>query len=101
MSYVADLRRYDAIIFSYLTLAPRLYANVNVGNGETLFPQYIGQPGFIRGYDREAYLSSNCGTNGSSSTCSAAQLLGSRVALGSAELRFPLVHRLDLGFLPM
>ncbi len=101
MSYMADLRRYDAIIFSYLTLATRLYANINVGNGETLFPQYIGQPGYIRGYDREAYLSSNCGVTGTSSTCSAAQLLGSRVALGSAELRFPVVHRWNLGFLPM
>ena len=106
MSYIADIRRYDAIIFSYLTLATHLYADVNVGSGETLFPQYIAQPynpGYIRGYDREAYLSSNCGTvgSGSAASCSATQLLGSRVASASAELRFPLLRRLDLGFLPI
>ena len=106
MSYVADLRRYDAIVFSFLTLATHLYANVNVGDGETLFPQYIANPyspGYIRGYDREAYLQSNCGAlgTGASSTCSATQLLGSRVAMGSVELRFPLVRRFDLGFLPI
>lgn len=104
MSYIADLRRYDALVFSYLTLATHLYANVNVGNGETLFPQYIGQPqspAYIRGYDREAYVSSSCGQIGTSTSCSAAQLLGSRTALASVELRFPLIRRFDLGFLPI
>jgi Tol biopolymer transport system component len=108
MSYTADIRRYDAIVFSYLTLATHLYANVNVGSGESLFPQYLAQPynpGYIRGYDREAYLSSNCGVIGTSTTasssCSATQLLGSRIAMGSVELRFPLIRRFDLGFLPI
>jgi Tol biopolymer transport system component len=113
MSYSADLRRYDAIVFSYLTLATRVYADVNVGPGESLFPQYIGQPGYIRGYDREAYISSNCGVTGalttttgttnaatSGGTCSTEQLIGSRTLLGNAELRFPLLRRLDVGFLP-
>lgn len=111
MSYIADIRRYDPIIFSFLTLATHLYANVNVGNGETLFPQYIANtysPGYIRGYDREAYVSSSCGAigaitggTGATTSCSASQLLGSRVAMGSVELRFPLVRRFDLGFLPI
>ncbi|HEV8410253.1 MAG TPA: hypothetical protein VGQ30_07075 [Gemmatimonadaceae bacterium] len=106
MSYIADLRRYDALIFSYLTLATHLYADVNQGSGENLFPQYIANPysqGYIRGYDREASLSSACGVPGitSSSSCSSTQLLGSRVASASVELRFPLIRRLDLGFLPI
>ncbi len=112
MSYIADIRRYDPIIFSFLTLATHLYTDINVGSGETLFPQYIAQPynpGYIRGYDREAYLSSNCGTlslapgstTAAAPSCSATQLLGSRIASGSAELRFPLFRRLDLGFLPI
>ena len=33
--------------------------------------------------------------------CSAVQLLGSRVAVANAELRFPLVRRLELGVLPI
>ena len=109
MSYIADLRRYDAIIFSYLTLATHLYGNVNVGNGETLFPQFLANPyapNYVRGYDREAYLNSNCGalqgTGGSTaSSCSSEQLLGSRTVAGSVELRFPLIRRFDLGFLPI
>ncbi len=110
MSYIADLRRYDALIFSYLTLATHLYADVNAGPGESLFPQYMANPyspGYIRGYDREAQLASTtCGATGisigaSSSTCSSVQLLGSRIVSGSVELRFPLLRRLDLGFLPI
>jgi Tol biopolymer transport system component len=112
MSYIADIRRYDAVIFSYLTLATHLYANVNVGSGETLFPQYLANPyapNYIRGYDREAYTQSNCGAlattgttaPGSGTSCSSEQLLGSRTAAASVELRFPLIRRFDLGFLPI
>ncbi len=112
MSYIADLRRYDALIFSYLTVATHLYANVNVGSGETLFPQYLANPyspNYIRGYDREANSSANCGAPAAggaaafagASSCSSAQLLGSRTAAASIELRFPLIRRFDLGFLPI
>src|SRR6185312_2760631 len=108
MSYIADLRRYDAIIFSYLTLATHLYANVNVGNGETLFPQYLANPyspGYVRGYDREQYVSSNCGVIGAavstSPNCTSQQLLGSRTVAASVELRVPLLRRVDLGFIPI
>ena len=33
--------------------------------------------------------------------CSAVQLLGSRVAVANVELRFPLIRRVELGFLPV
>jgi outer membrane protein assembly factor BamA len=33
--------------------------------------------------------------------CSALQLLGSRVVVANAELRFPLIRRIDLGFMPV
>jgi hypothetical protein len=105
MSYIADIRRYDALIFSYLTLATRLYADVNVGGGETLFPQYLGNPNglsYVRGYDRDSYISGTCGVaTTTNSACSSTELLGSRIALGSVELRFPLIRRFDLGFLPI
>ncbi|MBI1808545.1 MAG: PD40 domain-containing protein [Gemmatimonadetes bacterium] len=101
MEYMADLRRYDAVVFSFLTLATRAYFDMQVGPGEQTFPRYIGIPQYIRGYDREAYLQSDC-TQVQNTDCNAAlQLLGSRVALVNAEMRFPLVRRFDLGFLPI
>jgi hypothetical protein len=101
-TYSADYRRYDAILFSFLTFATRVAANVSVGPDETQFPKYIGRPDFVRGYDRELYASAECGTSAADPTlCSATQLLGSRVAYANAELRFPLVRRFDLGLLPV
>jgi hypothetical protein len=107
VNYSLDLRRYDAIIFSFLTLATRFYGDLAVGKGEMRYPKYIGYPFYIRGYDRENYQSGDCGTNGANATnssaaqCSAVQLLGSRVAIANAEIRFPLVRRFDLGVLPI
>ncbi len=103
MRYAVDLRRYDAILFSFLTFASRVYANINAGPGESGFgQQYIGQPGLIRGYDREYYNSSGCTTTSSGQCVSSlVQLMGTRVAVASAELRFPLVRRLELGGLPI
>ena len=107
VNYKADVRRYDAILFSFLTFATRFYADVAVGKGELRYPKYIGSPYYIRGYDRENYQTADCGTNGANSTsnkaaaCSAVQLIGSRIAIANAELRFPLIRRFDLGVLPV
>lgn len=101
-TYSADYRRYDAILFNFLTLATRVAANVSIGPDEAQFPKYIGRPDFVRGYDRELLASADCGTSASDPTlCSATQLLGSRIAYANAELRFPLVRRFDLGVLPI
>ncbi|MEA3248037.1 MAG: hypothetical protein U9Q74_17955 [Gemmatimonadota bacterium] len=107
VNYLVDARRYDAILFNFLTLATRFNADLSVGKGELRYPKYIGYPYYVRGYDRENYNASDCGTNGSNgtshsaATCSLVQLLGSRIAIASAELRFPLVRRFDLGVLPI
>lgn len=102
MQYGVDYRRYDAILFNFLTLASRIAGSLSVGPDETEFPKYIGRPDFIRGYDREQFGAADCGISGSDPTlCSAAQLLGSRVAFANVELRFPLVRRVDLGLLPI
>ncbi len=98
----ADIRRYDAIIFSVLTFATRFAANVSIGPDEDAFPKYIGRPDFVRGYDRETYQSTDCGVSVTDpNACSALQLLGSRVMYANAELRFPLIRRFDLGLLPV
>ena len=64
--------------------------------------KYVARPDFVRGYDRNNTLFLTCPIVGASSVnCSAVQLLGSRVAVANAELRFPLVRRVDLGLLPI
>ena len=99
--YSVDYRRYDAILFNFLTLATRVAANVSAGRDEKEFPKYIGRPDFIRGYDREQN-GGDCNTSvANPAACGATQLLGSRVAYANIELRFPLVRRFDLGVLPI
>ncbi len=101
VEYLADYRRYDPIIFNYLTVATRLYADVTVGRDETAFPKYIARPDFVRGYDRNSEFAADCPVVGANeSNCSALQLLGSRVLVGNVELRFPLIDKLQLGGLP-
>lgn len=101
-TYSVDYRRYDALVFSLLTLATRVSANVAVGPDENQFPKYIGRPDFIRGYDRETYTGGVCETSQSDpQSCSAVQLLGSRIAVANVELRFPLVRQFVLGVLPI
>ncbi|GAC1649224.1 MAG: DPP IV N-terminal domain-containing protein [Gemmatimonadaceae bacterium] len=100
--YLADYRRYDPIIFSYLTFATRVYAHIKTGPDEGKIPSYIGRPEFVRGYDRENFTVYNCaGLGATGDACNATKLLGSRVALANAELRFPVIRRLDLGLIPI
>ncbi|MCC6318632.1 MAG: PD40 domain-containing protein [Gemmatimonadaceae bacterium] len=100
--FTADYRKYVPLLFNFLTFAWRTQANIGVGRDESAFPKYIGRPDFVRGYDREQYLSQFCGgLVNDQSACSATELLGSRVAFANAELRFPLVRRFDLGLIPI
>jgi WD40 repeat protein len=101
VEYLADYRRYDPIIFNELTFATRLYSSVSVGADEAKLPKYIARPDYVRGYDRSNSFYLTCPAVGANtSNCGAVQLLGSRVAVFNAELRFPLVRYLELGFLP-
>jgi hypothetical protein len=100
--YLADYRRYDPVIFNYLTLATRLYTDLSIGPDEGAFPKYIARPDFVRGYDRNSTFYLSCPVIGANPTnCSALQLLGSRVAVANIEARFPLLRRVELGFLPI
>ncbi|MCC7055212.1 MAG: PD40 domain-containing protein [Gemmatimonadaceae bacterium] len=103
--FLADYRRYDPILFNFVTIATRLTSTVRTGKDETFFPNYIGNPNglmWLRGYDRVNALNFGCQpTIGASSGCSNTELLGSRAAVASAELRIPLVRRFELGVLPV
>jgi Tol biopolymer transport system component len=96
-----DYRRYDPIVFSYLTFASRIYADMSVGPEEDAFPKYIARPDFVRGYDRSNSFNPCVGVASNPSSCNALQLLGSRVAVTNFELRFPLLRRIELGVLPV
>jgi outer membrane protein assembly factor BamA len=98
MHYAADYRRYDPIFFNYLTFATRVQTDISVGPDEMEFPKYIGRPFYVRGYDSQSSQSTGCGGLVSDPTaCAATQLLGSRVAFGNAELRFPILSNAIFG----
>ena len=103
IEYLADYRRYQPIIFNFLTVAVRGMSILSVGRDEQAFPKYIGYPSFVRGYDREAVFANGCGSiiGGGGRSCAAPNLVGSRVALANAELRFPVIRRFELGVLPI
>jgi Tol biopolymer transport system component len=105
LDYSLDYRRYDPIIFNFLTVATRLTGGVSVGRDELAIPKYIGNPSsqyWLRGYDRQNYFNSiGCNGGFGTSECGSQLLLGSRAVVASAELRFPLIRRLDVGLLPI
>ena len=106
-NYNVDWRNYKALLFSYLTLATRVQTAISAGPGEAQFPKYIGRADLVRGYDRENYYSNSCETAASGTgECSATQLLGSRVAFGNVELRFPVFRpfrykKTTISFIPI
>ncbi|HEX5580269.1 MAG TPA: hypothetical protein VFX39_01760 [Gemmatimonadaceae bacterium] len=97
---LADYRRYDPILFNLLTVATRVRASARIGRDEGRLSDYL-YPEYIRGYDRELYNQQSCIGAQASQCVDFNELRGSRIANANAELRFPVVRRLDLGFLPI
>ena len=102
VEYLADYRRYDPIIFNTITIATRFLASASVGRDELAFPKYIGRPEYVRGYDGANFSGYECTSYiGGGASCNTEQLVGSRVAVVNAEVRFPIIRRFDLGNLPI
>jgi outer membrane protein assembly factor BamA len=102
VEYLADYRRYDPIIFNTITIATRFLGSASIGRDESAFPKYIGRPEYVRGYDQANFTGYECTSYiGGGASCNTAQLVGSRVAVANAEIRFPLIRRFDLGNLPI
>jgi Tol biopolymer transport system component len=57
---------------------------------ERLPTLYLGYPGLVRGYDSGSFQAGECGTQLDGSCPAFDRLIGSRVAIANAELRFPL-----------
>ena len=99
---LADYRRYDAILFSYLTIATRLTANLSYGRDADSLQKYLGYSDLIRGYDNQSFAitNANCPADvANAQRCN--RLLGSKVAFGNVELRFPLVRGGLAGVIPL
>jgi Tol biopolymer transport system component len=89
---LADMRTYLMPVRPYtIALRGMYYGRVGPDAEDGLLPAlFLGYPGLVRGYDQYSFESSECvgGTNGS---CPAFdRLIGSRVAIANAELRFPI-----------
>ncbi len=100
---LGDYRRYDMITFPF-TIATRALFLGRVGRDGDLFPVFIGQPDLVRGYTFGSYDASMCSVpiSASSTGCPELdQLIGSRIAVASAEFRFFVIRNLTLGFLPI
>ncbi|MEJ7809412.1 MAG: hypothetical protein WKG32_03245 [Gemmatimonadaceae bacterium] len=105
IEYLADYRRYDPILFNFLTVATRVMTSYTVGRDADSLPKYLGYPEIIRGYDRESYRLAPGQCQGGQGTITngyrCSPLFGSKIALANAELRFPIIRRADLGILPI
>ena len=104
LSYVGvlgDYRKYLMPVRPF-TLAARFLHYGRYGSGgedERLQPLYLGYPGLVRGYTFGSFDASECHpTANAPQSCPVFdQLLGSRIAVSSLELRFPLLGALGVG----
>jgi Tol biopolymer transport system component len=100
---LADYRKY--LYVRPFTLAFRGMMFGRFGRDAERFPIFLGTPELLRGYTYGSIRNHECVSDpGSSNLTGCAQLdqlIGSKIAVGSVELRFPLTRSLVLGFLPI
>jgi dipeptidyl aminopeptidase/acylaminoacyl peptidase len=100
---LVDYRRY--IFFRPFTIAFRTFGYGRFGRDADRFPIFLGTTELLRGYTAGSFRDNECIADpGSASATGCAeldQLIGSKVAVGNVELRFPLTRSLVLGFLPV
>src|SRR5256714_10007184 len=101
---LVDWRRY--FFARPFTLAVRGLFFGRYGRDANLFPQYLGSTELLRGYTAGSLINNDClneptTTTGATGCGSLDQLIGSKIAVVNAELRFPLTRSLVLGFLPV
>lgn len=101
--FLADYRRYDHLVGPFILATRELFVG-RFGRDDNQFPIFLGTPDLLRGYTAGSLRRHEClhDVAGSYTGCAALdQLVGSRVAVFNAELRFPLVNGLGLGVLPV
>ncbi|HKP29018.1 MAG TPA: hypothetical protein VJU15_06430, partial [Gemmatimonadales bacterium] len=89
-----DYRRYDKIAGPF-TLASRLFYFGRAGRDAQQFQFYAGSTELIRGHTYGSYERNECYYGGDAlNGCPVNNLIGSQVAVGNVELRFPLLSSL-------
>jgi hypothetical protein len=91
---LADYRRY-VMPMSFYTIATRFVSYSRLGSGgedPRLNSIFINDPALIRGYLPLTQPSSGCVLTAAMGCQPVSQLVGSRVAVGNVELRFPLLR---------
>ena len=92
-----DLRRYVTLWRPFSVALRGLHVGRYGGDAEDgrLSPLFIGYPSLVRGYDVGSFDERDCGTTSGGDCPAIDALVGSRVAVGNAELRFPLIGALS------
>jgi len=92
-SVLADLRTYLMPVKPYtIALRGMYYGRLGDDAEDGLLPAlFLGYPGLVRGYDQNSFESQECVGGLVAGSCPAFdRLIGSRVAIANAELRFPI-----------
>jgi outer membrane protein assembly factor BamA len=85
-----DYRRYDRL--GPITLASRIYYFGRRGpDADRFSPMYIGSTELVRGHTYGSYERTECTTLDAFGSCEVNNLIGTQVAAGNIELRFPLL----------
>ncbi|MDQ3212235.1 MAG: peptidase S9 [Acidobacteriota bacterium] len=89
---LADVRTYLMPVRPFTFAFRGLYYGRYGGDADDprLPTMFLGYPGLVRGYDSGSFQAGECGTQLNGSCPAFDRLIGSRVAVGNAELRFPL-----------
>src|SRR3989441_7270576 len=97
---LVDWRRY--FFARPFTLAVRGLFFGRFGRDADLFRSFLGNTDLLRGYTAGSLINNECFAGATQNSCAQLdQLIGSRIAVANAELRFPLTRSLVLGFLPV
>jgi hypothetical protein len=94
VNVTADYRRY-VMPAPFYTIAARALHFGRYGSGAEdprIPPLYLGYPTLVRGYDLNARITNECVAVLSRGCSDIERMLGSRLAVGNVELRFPLLR---------
>src|SRR5438552_1486877 len=96
---IAHYRRYFMPVRPWTVAARLLHVGRYGRDGEDprLGPLFLGYPGLRRGYDHRPFDPSECSPSPNGGCPAFDRLLGSRMLVANAELRFPLLGVLGIG----
>jgi Tol biopolymer transport system component len=100
----ADYRRYDQPLHPFTIATRALFIGRFGGDTAFQYNYFLGFPEFLRGYTGGSFRRNECLSQRPEEILicdDLDQMIGSRLALFNAELRFPLLRGLALGLIPI